>query len=238
MSTEIALIEPAARHGSTPTRMSRLGDTLARWMGVLQHMLGRWERALRPQHTQIEIQPGEIVVNQLVPVLDLYNSKAFRLDLRSKYPLDPTVGFDEDGLDIYLLAGEDTLLADTSLDRATLIRIVPPHTSYMGEWIVTTGGGKYTLNVSMHRADSMSWLRKAWWYLTKQTPLAWDRETSAPEWAPVPTAVEIVTAEMNAAEPATEESGTGWPGTDTEVVTVPDVVEGVVVDGTEQVESK
>lgn len=241
MSTDTAEPQKLARHERGLTRrevIPWLFESAMVLLGILGDVLKRWASKAMPQHTVYEVVPGEIVVNTVTVLHDLFNIKAFEVDLRSKYPSDPIYAAGDDTLEIYLSGDENTLRTDLDHPTFTILRFKLPHTIVTSEWTVMVDARRYTARIFLYRMNSASWLRQTWWKLTKRTPLMWDRKVDAPEWAPEPTAVEIAAASMAVAEMTAEAavqeaSGVGWPGVDTVAVevTAPEDANPPVIDG-------
>lgn len=90
---------------------------------------------------------GQVVVESILKVSNHEDSKAWVVDLKSKYPELAlcSVGREEQ---VILLKTSRTLYADDSKDTQTVLSFTPPDD---GRWQMLVDGGRYSVYVSVFR---------------------------------------------------------------------------------------
>ena len=99
--------------------------------------------------TEIVVQPGEIVVNEVISLIDNPEFKVYYVDLKSKYPAGVFYIITENTIAVGIYASEDTLyIDDIPFNRPTMVEFRFPDAH---NWNVIADAARYTVRIVMWR---------------------------------------------------------------------------------------
>jgi hypothetical protein len=98
--------------------------------------------------TEIVVQPGEIIVNEVISLIDNPEFKVYYVDLRSKYPAGVFYISTENTIAVGVLASEGTLYTDNTSFKPTMVEFRFPDAH---NWNVIADAARYTVRIVMWR---------------------------------------------------------------------------------------